>query len=1413
MRPPVAIIGMECIFPGAPNARRFWDNIRRGEDAIGDVPSGRLDPDYFEGSLRPPVLRCRRGGFVDEFASFDPLAHGLMPAAVPGAEPDQLLALDVAVRALADAGYHDREFDRDRASVILGRGGYLSAGLARLAQQTMVPAQVDRVLRALVPDLDDARRGEVIDALTGAAGLADPNDAIGLVPNLAASRIAHRLDFGGSAYTIDAACASSLVAVDEACTQLANGTADLVLAGGVHLCHDITLWSVFTRLGALSASGCIRPFDQDADGLLIGEGVGIVVLKRLEDAARDGDRVYAVVRGSGVASDGRGAALMAPQSSGQLRALERAWADTGVRRADLGLIEAHGTATRVGDATEIDTITEFLRADPPSEPIVIGSVKSMIGHAMPAAGIAGLIKATRAVHDGVLPPTLHCTNPVPGLEPAGLRVIGAAEPWPAERRVAGVNAFGFGGINAHVVIESPAPTRTRSRRRKSRQPGDAPTPILCASGSGAADLLAALDDPARARTDAGSWRIAISDPSPERLAKAREVVQHAQRRPGRDGIFFAPRGFFADGAPLAFLFPGVEATFDPRVDGVAEHFGWDPVDVDAADLERRGRSVYRTSELLARALHEVRLDPDVIAGHSIGEWTGLVRSGIVSIEDAEELMAVPPGDLEVPGVRFGALGCGADDTPALLEGHDDVVVAVDNCPHQVLIAGPEASVEDVVRRARASGIFGQVLEFPHGGFHSPQFEPFLVQFHERWARLRLHPARVPMWSATTQRPYPDDPEEVRSLLAQHLVEPVRFRGVLEALYAHGVRVFVQVGVGSLTSFVDDTLGTRPHVALPTVSTRRSGIDQLRLVIAAAWVEGADVDLARVGLDEPTPMSRPTDLRLGAPLLRPALTALVTSSAAPDDPLPARGTGAAVVAEFDETLRAVRRAHDAVLNAVTTNPGRTAAPVGPRSFVRRYDVQTLPEIVDHCFFAQPEGWQTLEDRYPVVPMTTSVIVAAEDVRSLVPGRHVVAMEQVGAYRWLVADPPVEASVTMTERAPDRVEVTVGDWFSAVAVLGSDWAPAGAWPEVPATAAAPRESGETLYRDRWMFHGPAFQGVQSLDRIWDTGISGVLTNVSARGGLLDAAGQLLGYWAMEVLERRDARNWLAMPVGIEHLAFHGPDPAPGETIDCAVVVTDVGDRFLTADLHLRVGDRPYVTITGWRNVRLDLDHRFWAVLRSPQTSTLASHREDGVMQVDLGEIPVTSNEHLAHRYLGAEERRAFAALGPRRRRDWLAGRIAAKDAVRALLWEHGHGPLFPVEVEVTNDDQGRPLVAVGGSDLDVRVSIAHSRGVAVARAEIGRTPGVDIEAVEPRTADFETMTLDEQEAGLLPASDRDEWLTRLWCAKEAVAKARGTGLQGAPTRLVATAIIGEAIEIEGRMVATRKEDNDMVVAWVQ
>jgi acyl transferase domain-containing protein/phosphopantetheinyl transferase len=1381
---------MACIFPGAPDLSAYWKNIQSGFDAIEDVPPSRWEPRFYDpDSDAPDRFYCKRGGFIDAFADFDPTEFGIMPVAAQSAEPDQLLALKVAAQALIDAGVKEGKIKSDQTGVILGRGAYMTAGMTRLVQKVRTAEQLLVALKTLVPGLSEDQLAAVKDAFQSRVEGCGPDGAIGLVPNLAASRIANRLDLNGPAYTVDAACASALMAVDQACRALAAGQCDAVLAGGVHLTHDVTFWSVFRQLGVLSRSQQMRPFDRRADGLLMGEGVGMVVLRRFEDAVKDKNRIYAVIRGTGISSDGRIASLMQPGVDGQVLALKRAWAAAGLDPKTVGLIEAHGTATAAGDAAEIETLTRVFGPPEGGKRAGLGTVKSQIGHTMPAAGIAGLIKAALAVYNKILPPTLHCDQPNPDLEKTRFRLIQKAEPWEDRPRLAGVNAFGFGGINAHVVLESiEQKVEKISARPRAR--------ILTLAADTVEQLQEKLETGAAGGE--GPVRLAVLDPTPEKLEKAKNIAGRARRWPGRGGIWFSPNGLMHAGGKVAFLFPGVDASFKPRVDDIAEHFGLPaPEHTSVEGLEKIGLGIVEVNRFLHRVLTDLGVVPEAIAGHSIGEWSGMIVSGMIPGEEADAFIkTLKPGSLEVPGVLFAAAGCAIEKARHALEGLSDIAVSHDNCPHQVILCGREESIQTATSRLKENGVLCHILPF-RSGFHSPLFSDYLAPHIEHFSKLKLAGQKIPLWSTTTCEPYPATPEAVRDLAADHLVKPVRFRELIERFYAEGFRVFIQAGTGSLKGFVEDTLKGREHLAASANVPDQSGLDQLRRLAAALYMEGAPVDLKKLF---PETSRAPLKLQLGAPLVELDSSLAIETRAAPLPP-----TDDPVMAEFAALQQDMQETQRAVSAAFQKRPEDSPAPSTARLTL---SVQTVPALKDHSFFPQPKDWPNIADGYPVVPMTMSLALMMKAAQELMPGRVAVRVEDMRAMRWIVVEPALEVEIKATPVSDDRVHVAIEGYAEAEVLLKDTY------PDPPPSSDAPLSDPKpppvdaaTLYADRWMFHGPKYQGVVEMGPMGKDGIQGVLETPEGPGGLLDNAGQLFGFWVMAANDT----DRLAMPVRVRSLDFYGPDPQAGERLSCTVRIRSMQEREVGANIELVNQSGLWCRIEEWVDRRFDSDPKLWTVFQRPEKNLLSELRPGGYTFYDDSRVRAPSRDWLSRRYLCEAERQEMLDAGPRRARQWLNGRIAAKDAVRHLLWQEDPKHIFPVEIQITNTKEGVPVVK-GAHSKDLHISLAHTGDIAVARASRNAEVGIDAERIEARPDSFEATAFSDSERSLLPQDDRDAWIARMWSAKEAVAKARGSGFGGNPRRFIVSKIVNQRLLVDGTWVATVVE-GDLVVAWTE
>ncbi|MEU9252034.1 4'-phosphopantetheinyl transferase superfamily protein [Streptomyces sp. NPDC048270] len=593
------------------------------------------------------------------------------------------------------------------------------------------------------------------------------------------------------------------------------------------------------------------------------------------------------------------------------------------------------------------------------------------------------------------------------------------------------------------------------------------------------------------------------------------------------------------------------------------------------------------------------------------------------------------------------------------------------------------------------------------------------------------------------------------------------------------------------------------------------------------------------------------LDLGSPLVRlgeaarAALGGLLAAGTAPAEPPAPRpvllSALDAVLADTGAAARSVTDAWSAVraaemadapasasaprpAPAPAPDPGRAGSgrPAGTERL--RLSLAALPYVRDHCVYLQPDGWPEDSDRFPVVPMTTMLELAAEAaLRHAPPGLRVVGYEDVRALRWLAVEPAVDVEVAVRGDGPGRARVTLGAYASVVVLLGERYGRPPAPDTTPLRDPRPAPvSAEALYRDRWMFHGPRFAAVHEVRTVASDGIEGVLRALPDPGALLDAAGQLFGHW----MQLRLPVDRLVFPATVDRIRFCGPAPAPQDLVAATARIREVRDTTVRGDLELRrSGGEVWARIEGWTYRRFGADERVWPMKFTPEVCGIGEPRPEGWCLARRRWTDPASQELVMRRYLGAAERTAYERLSPRARAPWLLGRIAAKDALRQLLWDGGAGPVFPAEVPIGNDPAGRPL-AEGPLTRGLRLSIAHKDRIAVALAHPGSAVGIDVEQVSADPDALVRIALGPQEVRLaerlaacegtgLPAA-----LTAVWCAKEAAAKAEGSGLGGRPRdwrvsedpdsgALLVRSPDGHPYPVRTTLLAT--DPLDHVVAW--
>ncbi|MBI4424674.1 MAG: acyltransferase domain-containing protein, partial [Elusimicrobia bacterium] len=891
-----AIIGIGCLFPKADGAKAYWSNIKEKVDGITEVPPTHWDPrDYFDGDPKSPDRTYgRRGGFLSP-VDFDPTEFGISPNNIPATDPAQLLGLVVAQAAMRDAGYGpERGFDRRSVSVILGVTGTLELAIplgARLGhpiwrralrEAGMAGEQAEAVIRRISDHYVEWQE----------------NSFPGLLGNVVAGRIANRLDLGGTNCVVDAACASSLSAAHLASLELASGRADMAVTGGVDTFNDIFMYMCFSKTPALSPTGDSRPFDAKGDGTILGEGIGMIVLKRLADAERDGDRIYAVLRGIGSSSDGRGKAIYAPSAEGQVQALKNAYRVAGVGPETVELVEAHGTGTKVGDAAELKALAEVYRESRRAGTwCALGSVKSNLGHTKAAAGAAGLIKAALALKHKVLPPTLKVTEPLAELGSGETPFYLNTEkrPWLSPEghpRRAGVSAFGFGGSNFHAVLEEHRP-------EKPEIDWDGSVELAAFSAPDRPALLAQLD----AWTGEFGWpelrvKAAASrrdfDPGlPLRLVVALErasftpetfaaVRESARKSEGR-ASWSTPEGAHFSSAPrsgkLAALFPGQGAQYvgmgrdlacqfpamhetlqaaqtaweGPLCDRLYPRPSFTPGAAAAAEAALRATeaaqpAIGAVSLGMLRVLALFGVKPELAAGHSYGELTALCAAGRLSPEELHRLsklrgrlMAAGGGD---KGAMLAALAPLEQVGAALGSQRREVVFANKNAPEQVVLSGPTEAIRRAAQALDARGIRNAPLPVA-AAFHSP-----LVADAERPLRDGLEacafPAgELPVYANTTAEAYPAAAGPAKDLLAGQLARPVEFARQVENMHRDGARIFLEIGPGArLSGLVKAILGDREHAAIAVDASagRRGGVADLARALAQLAAAGLSLDL-------------------------------------------------------------------------------------------------------------------------------------------------------------------------------------------------------------------------------------------------------------------------------------------------------------------------------------------------------------------------------------------------------------------------------------------------------------------------------------------------------------------------------------------------------------------------------------------
>ncbi|HUL78058.1 MAG TPA: type I polyketide synthase, partial [Vicinamibacteria bacterium] len=859
LREPIAVIGLGCRFPrGANDPDGFWRNLREGVDGITEVPRERWDVDeiYDPEPGKPGKVYTRHGGFLDRVYEFDPHFFGIAPREALSMDPQQRLLLEVCWEALERSGQAANRLAGSATGVFIGIG---ASDYSQL----------------------QTRSGDLacIDAYFGA----------GASHSIASGRVSYALGLQGPCVSVDTACSSSLVALHLAVQSLRLAECRMALAGGVSLmlAPEGTLATCQARM--LSPDSRCKTFDASADGYGRAEGCGIVVLKRISDALADEDRILALIRGTAINQDGRSSGITAPNGPAQEAVIREALVRAGVSPLEIGYLETHGTGTSLGDPIEVRALAAVLGAGRPVErPLLIGSVKTNIGHLEAGAGIAGFIKMVLALEHEEIPPHLHFTTPNPHVPWAELPVRVATDrtPWPRGDvpRLAGVSSFGFSGTNCHVVLEEapapkPAPTSL-----------DRPRHVLALSAKteeALRELAGRYTNHLESHPDE-SWPDVCHTANAGRAPFAHRAVlpaaSSAEARPMLEALVAgtdAPgllRGLRSDRRPqVAFLFTGqgsqywgmgrelyeTQPTFKGAMDRCAEvlapRLGKPLLEVmfggEGSVLDE---TAYTQPALFALEWSVTELwrswgvEPSVVLGHSVGEYVAACVAGVVSLEDGLKLIAERARlmqGLARDGAMVSLVASEERVREAIAPHAGEVSVAAVNGPESVVISGRREAVRRVVEGLERSGVKAKELAVSHA-FHSPLMEPMLDEFEGVAAGIRYEAPRLGVVSNVTGRLLKGGEIDGR-YWRRHVREGVQFFGGMKALREQGCEVFVEVGpspvlLGMGRGCVAEGYG----VWLPTLRKGRGEWEQVLSSLGELYVRGVEVDWAGFDRDYP-----------------------------------------------------------------------------------------------------------------------------------------------------------------------------------------------------------------------------------------------------------------------------------------------------------------------------------------------------------------------------------------------------------------------------------------------------------------------------------------------------------------------------------------------------------------------------------
>ena len=880
------IVGLGCIMPDAMNVSAFWNNVINGYNSIGEVPEDRWSPDlyYNMDPLAKDKTYSKLGAFVKDF-KFDSLFFKIPPKTAESMDEVQKWVLMATKEALNDAGYFNRQFNKENTAVIIGNalGGELQfkSDFKCMIPEVIKYIETNKELNSLDKSVKQSIIKDINEGIDSDFLPITEDTMPGALSNVISGRVANAFNLNGANFTSDAACASTMAAITSAVDGLRSKRFDMVITGGADRNMGIGTYVKFCKIGALSPDGS-RPFDRSANGFIMGEGAAVFIMKRLKDAIVDGDKIYAVLSGIGASSDGKGKGITAPNPKGQRLAIERAWKEANADISTVGYIEAHGTSTVVGDAVELEILHNFFEASGlPASSIAISSVKSQIGHLKSAAGAAGILKAVLSIHHKILPPSINFTEPAPVIDfkTSPIFINTNTIDWKCDSknlRRAGISSFGFGGTNFHVVLEEFESDSNFKLQKISKKSTDLNNlnqdnssnnevisreilfskfinsnsvfPIITLGSENIEQLMPKVnelfekdakyyDDKSSLNAFEKPQRICFAKSTMESDGTLLKTINKALTTKHKRTISLMTRKgvYYYSGisGKIAYMFPGQGSQYVNMIKQLKDRFEVVSKTIEEADsamahildkplseyiyikgtenelqkaefnlkqTEITQPAILTVNIAIYRLLKQLGFVPDMVIGHSLGEYAALVAAGVLKFKDA--LVAVSARAKEMTSVsiddpgKMASVAAPYSDVERVINEIDGYIVPANkNSLVQTVIAGESDAIDKAIKVLIERGIRTVHLPVSHA-FHSKIVAPAVSPLKEVLSRFEINEPKIPVIS-NVDASHETSPVVIKKNLLTQLVSRTYWENSIRLLIKEGVRDFIEIGPGKV----------------------------------------------------------------------------------------------------------------------------------------------------------------------------------------------------------------------------------------------------------------------------------------------------------------------------------------------------------------------------------------------------------------------------------------------------------------------------------------------------------------------------------------------------------------------------------------------------------------------------------------